>query len=229
MTLQVDVPAIDASGVARRFGRRWAVAGVSLRVAPGTRLMVTGRNGSGKSTLLRVLATASRLDQGTARIAGFDLATERAAVRRNVALLGHHSYLYEALTARENLEIARRFLGAPADRVDALLAEVGLLGRADEPVLVFSAGMRKRLALARALLQDARVLLLDEPYGELDPAGFALLDRVLDEQRRRGVTVLLATHLLDHGRALCDEAIALEEGRLVWSGPAALLPEPGAA
>ena len=228
MTLQVDMPAIDASGVARRFGRRWAVAGVSLRVAPGTRLMVTGRNGSGKSTLLRVLATASRLDQGTARIAGFDLATERAAVRRQVALLGHHSYLYEALTARENLEIARRFLGAPADRVDALLAEVGLLARADEPVLVFSAGMRKRLALARALLQDARVLLLDEPYGELDPAGFALLDRVLDEQRRRGVTVLLATHLLDHGRALCDEAIALEEGRLIWSGPAALLPEPAA-
>ena len=229
MTLQADTPAIDASGVARRFGRRWAVAGVSLRVAPGTRLMVTGRNGSGKSTLLRMLSTASRLDQGTARIAGFDLATERAAVRRNVALLGHHSYVYEALTARENLEIARRFLGAPADRVDALLAEVGLLGRADEPVLVFSAGMRKRLALARALLQDARVLLLDEPYGELDPAGFALLDRVLDEQRRRGVTVLLATHLLDHGRALCDEAIALEEGRLVWSGPAALLPEPGVA
>ena len=229
MTLPVEVPAIDASGVARRFGRRWAVAGVSLRVAPGTRLMVTGRNGSGKSTLLRVLATASRLDQGTARIAGFDLATERAAVRRNVALLGHHSYLYEALTARENLEIARRFLDAPVDRVDALLAEVGLLARADDPVLVFSAGMRKRLALARALLQDARVLLLDEPYGELDPAGFALLDRVLDEQRRRGVTVLLATHLLDHGRALCDEAIALEEGRLIWSGPAAELPEPGAA
>ncbi len=226
MTLPVEGPAIDASGVARRFGRRWAVAGVSLRVAPGTRLMVTGRNGSGKSTLLRVLATASRLDHGEARIAGFDLRTERAAVRRNVALLGHHSYLYEALTARENLEIVRRFLGAPPDRVDALLAEVGLKARADDPVLVFSAGMRKRLALARALLQDARVLLLDEPYGELDPAGFALLDRVLDEQKRRGVTVLLATHLLDHGRALCDEAIALDEGRLVWSGPAAQLPEP---
>jgi heme exporter protein A len=228
MTPQVEVPAIDASEVARRFGRRWAVAGVSLRVAAGTRLMVTGRNGSGKSTLLRVLSTASRLDQGHARIAGFDLATERAAVRRNVALLGHHSYLYEALTARENLEIARRFLGAPADRVDALLAEVGLDTRADDPVLAFSAGMRKRLSLARALLQDARVLLLDEPYGELDPAGFALLDRVLDDQRRRGVTVLLATHLLDHGRALCDEAIALEEGRLIWSGPASLLPEPAA-
>lgn len=229
MTPQDEVPAIDANGVARRFGRRWAVAGVSLRVRPGTRLMVTGRNGSGKSTLLRVLATASRLDQGEARIAGFDLRTERQAVRRQVALLGHHSYQYEALTARENLEIARRFLGAPVERVDALLAEVGLRERADEPVLVFSAGMRKRLALARALLQDARVLLLDEPYGELDPAGFALLDRVLDEQKRRGVTVLLATHLLDHGRALCDEAIALDDGRVVWSGSARELPDPGAA
>lgn len=226
MAPPAEVPAIDASGVARRFGRRWAVAGVSFRVAAGTRLMVTGRNGSGKSTLLRVLATASRLDQGQARVAGFDLASERQAVRRNVALLGHHSYLYEALSARENLEVARRFLGAPADRVDALLSEVGLAARADDPVLVFSAGMRKRLALARALLQDARVLLLDEPYGELDPAGFALLDRVLDEQKRRGVTVLLATHLLDHGRALCDEAITLEDGRLVWSGPASRLPEP---
>lgn len=229
MTQQDETPAVDAAGVARRFGRRWAVAGVSLRVRAGTRLMVTGRNGSGKSTLLRVLATASRLDQGEARVAGFDLRTQRAEVRRRVALLGHHSYLYEALSARENLDVVRRFVGAPAERVDALLAEVGLSARADDPVLVFSAGMRKRLALARALLQDARVLLLDEPYGELDPAGFALLDRVLDEQKRRGVTVLLATHLLEHGRALCDEAVALEDGRVTWAGPARDLPEPGAA
>lgn len=222
-------PAIDATDVARRFGRRWAVAGVSLRVPRGTRLMLTGRNGSGKSTLLRVLATASRIDHGEARIEGFDLRRERDEVRRRVALLGHHSHLYEALSARENLEIVRRFLGAPAERVAAALAEVGLAERADDPVLVFSAGMRKRLALARALLQDARVLLLDEPYGELDPAGFALLDRTLDEQKRRGVTVVLATHLLAHGRELCDEAVALDDGRVVWSGPARDLPEPGAA
>jgi heme exporter protein A len=229
MTAPGEVPAIEASGVARRYGRRWALAGVSLRVPAGTRLMVTGRNGSGKSTLLRVLATAVRFDQGTARIAGFDLRTQRTEVRRQVALLGHHSYQYEALTARENLEIAARFLGAPADRIEALLSEVGLAARADDPVAIYSAGMRKRLALARALLQDARVLLLDEPYGELDPAGFALLDRVLGEQKRRGVTVLLATHLLEHGRALCDQAIALEDGRLTWEGPARDLPEPGAA
>jgi heme exporter protein A len=221
------LPAIETSHLGRRFGRRWALAEVSLQVAAGARVMVTGRNGSGKSTLLRVLATASRVDRGTARVAGHDVKQERAQVRRRVALLGHHSYLYEVLSARDNLLVAARFLGAPGERVEALLGQVGLAARADEPVSVFSAGMRKRLALARALLQDAEVLLLDEPYGELDPPGFALLDGVLDDQRARGVTVLLATHLLEHGRDRCDQAITLDEGRLVWSGPAAELPVGG--
>lgn len=220
-------PAVETADLGRRFGRRWALAQVTLAVPAGARVMVTGRNGSGKSTLLRVLATASRVDRGSARVAGHDVRRERAQVRRRVALLGHHSYLYEALSARDNLMAAARFLGSPAERVEALLERVGLAARAEDPVSVFSAGMRKRLSLARALLQDADVLLLDEPYGELDPAGFALLDRVLEEQRARGATVLLATHLLEHGRELCDQAIALDEGRLVWSGPAADLPAPG--
>lgn len=221
--------AVETQDLGRRFGRRWALAGVTLAVPVGARVMVTGRNGSGKSTLLRVLATASRVDHGSAVVAGFDVKRQRAQVRRRVALLGHHSYLYEAFSARDNLAAAARFLDVPADRVDALLERVGLAARAEDPVSVFSAGMRKRLSLARALIQDASVLLLDEPYGELDPAGFALLDRVLDEQRARGATVLLATHLLEHGRELCDQAMALEEGRLVWSGPAADLPPPGAS
>jgi heme exporter protein A len=223
-----DIPAVDARGLGRRFGRRWALADVSFEVPAGRRVMVTGRNGSGKSTLLRVLATASRLDRGQAWVAGLDIGRERARVRRKVALLGHHAYLYESLSARDNLTVVARFLGSSPDRVESLLERVGLTGRADDPVSVYSAGMRKRLSLARALLQDAEVLLLDEPYGELDPAGFDLLDRVLDEQRARRTTVLLATHLLEHGRQLCDDAIALDDGRLVWSGAAADLPAPGA-
>lgn len=218
------LPAIETTGLGRRFGRRWALAEVTLAIPAGARVMVTGRNGSGKSTLLRVLGTASRVDRGTARVAGHDVKTARAQVRRQVALLGHHSYLYEMLSARDNLMVAARFLGAAEERVDALLAQVGLAARAHDPVSIFSAGMRKRLALARALLQDASVLLLDEPYGELDPPGFALLDGVLDDQRARGATVLVATHLLEHGRDRCDLAITLDEGRLVWSGPAADLP-----
>ena len=220
--------AIEASDLGRRYGRRWALAEVSLAVRPGSRLMVTGRNGSGKSTLLRGLATAARADRGTARVAGHDIRSERVEVRRRVALLGHESFLYDALSARQNLEVAAGFLPPGAgERVGPLLADFGLADRADDPVSAFSAGMRKRLALARVLLQEPEVALLDEPYGELDRPGFRLLDRALDALKGRGATVLLATHLLEHGREGCDEAIVLEAGRLAWSGPARDLPEPG--
>ena len=190
----------------------------------GSRLLVAGRNGSGKSTLLRVLATAARADRGTARVAGHDIRSARAQVREHVAFLGHHSYLYEALSVRENLAVAAGFLGRDAEqRAPDLLRTVGLAERAGDPVSTLSAGMRKRLALARALLQEAEVYLLDEPYGELDPPGFRLLDDVMDELKARGATVLLASHLLERGRERCDQAIVLEEGRLAWSGPASEL------
>jgi heme exporter protein A len=223
--------AVEAAGLCRRYGRRWALRDVSLAVPRGSVVMLAGRNGSGKSTLLRVLATAIRADHGTARVAGHDVRAERHEVRKRVALLDHHSYHYEALTAHENLKIAASFLGRAADdaRVGALLARVGLATRADDPVSTFSAGMRKRLALARVLLQDAAVALLDEPYGELDPPGFHLLDHVIGELRRAGATVLMATHLLDRGRALCDQALVLAEGRVAWTGPAADVPEDAGA
>ena len=218
----MTVLAVETIGLSRRYGRRWALSDVSLGVPAGSVVMLAGRNGSGKSTLLRVLATALRPDYGSARVAGHDVRRERDLVRRKVALLAHHSFHYEALTARENLVIAASFLGRPCD--PSLLARVGLEARADDPVSSFSAGMRKRLALARVLLQDAAIVLLDEPYGELDPPGFALLDSVISELRARAATVIMATHLVDRGRALCDHALLLEEGRLAWSGPAAQMP-----
>ena len=214
--------AVETTGLSRRYGRRWALSDVSLAVPEGSIVMLAGRNGSGKSTLLRVLATALRPDHGSARVGGHDIRSERDLVRRKAALLGHHSFHYEALSARENLEVAASFLGRPYR--EELLARVGLATRADDPVLSFSAGMRKRLALARVLLQDASVVLLDEPYGELDPPGFALLDGVIDELRARGSSVIMATHLVEHGQRLCDHALLLEEGRLVWSGPAGEMP-----
>jgi heme exporter protein A len=221
------VPAIESTGLCRRYGRLWALIDVNLRIPAGRVVMLTGRNGSGKSTLLSVLSTALRIDRGGARILGHDLRHDVEAVRRRIALLSHHSHLYEALTARENLEIVARFLdGGRADRpsVDSLLDEVGLLRRAGDAVATFSAGMRKRLSIARVLLQDAAVVMLDEPHSALDVPGFALVDRLLDRLRQRGVTVLMATHLLDHGAALCDEALLLEEGRLVWSGEPSQVP-----
>ena len=225
-TAAAPVAAVEAWGLCRRYGRRWALAEVGFSVPRGALVMVTGRNGSGKSTLLRVLSTAIRADRGRARVLGHDLDTGREGVRRALALLGHHTHLYEALSARQNLEIAARFLGkdASASALRERLDEVGLAERADDAVSTFSAGMRQRLALARTLLPDRAVVLLDEPYGHLDPPGFALVDRTLERLRARGATVLMATHLLERGSALCDRALLLEQGRLVWAGPAAELP-----
>ncbi|MFI5184000.1 MAG: heme ABC exporter ATP-binding protein CcmA [Vicinamibacteria bacterium] len=224
----VDQPplAVDASGLCRRYGRRWALVDVSLQVPSGTVVMVTGRNGSGKSTLLRVLSTAIRADRGTARVAGFDLRTGTQRVREQVALLSHSSYLYEALSALENMQATARFLGRDSRReaLLPLLDEVELAHRADDNVETFSAGMRKRLSLARTLLPQASVVLLDEPYGQLDPPGFRLVDSLLDRLRRQGATVLMATHLLERGSELCDLGAILEEGRLQWFGPAGELP-----
>lgn len=207
----------------RRFGPRWALVNVDVSVPRGSALLVAGRNGSGKSTLFRVLATLIRPDRGSTRILGLDPRTDLFSARHRVALLSHSSNHYEALTALENLLVAARFLGRPVERAALLrnLAEVGLAERADDPVTNFSAGMRKRLTLARTLLQEADIVFLDEPYGQLDPPGFRLIDEVVARLRSGGTTVLIATHLLERGAALCDHGLVLESGRVVWSGPAA--------
>jgi heme exporter protein A len=223
------VAAVEALGVCRRYGRRWALNDVGFRVEAGRAVMIAGRNGSGKSTLLRVVATAIRPDRGQVRVLGHDVQRGREEVRRHVALLGHQSHLYTALSALENLQVAARFLDADTRRARllAVLERVALAERADDAVATFSAGMRKRLSLAHVLMQEPSVLLLDEPYGELDPPGFRLVDRLLEDLKARGATVLMATHLLDRGAALCDVGLVLEGGRLAWQGAARDLPREG--
>ena len=218
--------AVAAADICRRYGRRWALAEVSFEIPEGALVMVAGRNGSGKSTLLRILATAIRADRGTVRILGLDAKGERERVRQSVALLGHRTHLYEPLSALENLAVAARFLGRDAQRKSLLarLEEVGLGDRGDDPLHAFSAGMRQRLAIAFVLQQEPRVVLLDEPYGHLDPPGFLLVDGLLLRLRRQGSTVVMATHLVNRGRNLCDGALLLDGGRLTYAGTAAGLP-----
>lgn len=218
--------AVAVQALSRRYGRRFALVDVSFTVAVGRTVMLAGRNGSGKSTLLRVLATALRPDLGKVRVLGHDVQAESDLVRTRTALLGHHTGLYEPLSALENLALHARLLGGDASRRRLLegLREVGLAERADDPVQAFSAGMRQRLALARVLLKDAEVVLLDEPYGHLDPPGFRLVDSLLATLRARGRTVLMATHLVARGRVTCDEALLLEAGRLVFAGPVGQMP-----
>jgi heme exporter protein A len=212
----VPEAAISARGLCRRFGPRWALAEISFTVPHGARALLLGPNGSGKSTLLRVLATALRADRGTALVAGHDLSRAQEEIRRVSALLAHSSFLYESLSALQNLEVAARFLGRPAARSDLLtvLERVGLAERAADAPATFSAGMKRRLSLARLLLQRPAIAFLDEPYAQLDSDGAAFVDRLLDDFRRDGVTVLMATHQGDHAGAAADLTLRLAAGRL---------------
>jgi heme exporter protein A len=211
--------AIDTTHLARRYGRRWAISDISLQIPAGSVTMVAGRNGSGKSTLFRILSTAIRPDHGAGTILGFDLLRHREDIRRSMALLAHANYLYESLTAKENLEVAADHLGCSRSAVSSLLERVALAPRADDPVSTFSAGMRKRVSFARVLLQEPRLVFLDEPYAQLDPAGFDLVDSVVSELKASGVTVLIATHQLERTAALCDLALHLSDGRVESFGP----------
>ncbi len=216
-------PALQARGLARRLGGRWAVSGVSLSLRAGEALLVAGRNGSGKSTLLRLLAGALRADWGEVLVEGRG---GRAALLARSALLGHASATYEPLTALENLALFARLLGLPSDRRSLLarLDEVGLTAaQADAAVETFSAGMHQRLALARLLLQRPAVALLDEPHSALDPEGLRLVDSSIERLKRSGAAVVLASHDLPRACAVCERAVLLEAGRIQWSGPPAEL------
>ena len=213
--MTVDALAIDAQHVARRFGRRWALVDVSFQLRRGAVLMLAGHNGSGKTTLLRVLSTLLRPDMGHATVAGFDVAKQREELRPKIALLSHQSYLYESLSAAENLDLIARFCGAPPPTAALLLERVGLKDRANDAVATFSAGMRKRLSFARVLLQKPEIVFLDEPYGQLDPQGFVLVDDVIQELKRTGTTIVVATHQVEHVVSYADEKVTLQAGRVV--------------
>jgi heme exporter protein A len=212
-----SAPALALHDVSKRYGRRWALARLTYTLPPGRSLLLTGHNGSGKTTLLRLVATALSPTAGRVEVLGRDAVQQRDAVRRDVALLSHASFLYEDLTAQQNLMVLARLLGvdAPKDAADALLNRVGLTRRTDSPVRGFSAGMRKRLAIARLLMKAPQLALLDEPFGELDPAGIQDMEGVIAELKSQGTTVVLATHLIEQGLSLCEERLHLQDGRAV--------------
>jgi heme exporter protein A len=207
--------AIAARGLSKRFGPVMALEGVDLDVPCGTTLAVLGPNGAGKSTLLRLLAGLARPTGGSLQIG--DPRERRPAARGRVGYVGHATFLYPALTARENLVLAGRLYGVadPAARADALLAEQGLGGVAGRMAGEFSRGMAQRLAIARGLVHDPAVVLLDEPFGGLDRSSAAHLAERLRGLRQQGRTVVLVTHELSHVSALADAALVLARGRVV--------------
>lgn len=209
-----EAPAILLRDLSRRWGRERVLRGISLEVAPGRVVALHGHNGSGKTTLLRVLATRLRPSGGEARVLGFDVVKEGPRVRERIAYLSVHGGSYGALTARENLRLAATLLGAPPGRIDAALARVGLEPHADRLARVFSSGMKRRLGLARLVLADAPLWLLDEPYASLDEDGRELVDALLREARAEGRTVLLASHQPERVAPLVDAVLEIDGGRL---------------
>lgn len=209
--------AVEAIDISKRFGSRWALARLSFTLLAGRSLLLTGHNGSGKTTLLRLISTATFPTAGTLKVLGFHSKDERAALRPSVALVSHASFHYEDLTAAQNLTLSAKLLGVQdaAEQVGRLLERMGLSGRADSPVRQFSAGMRKRLAIARLLMKAPKVALLDEPFGELDPAGILQMEGLIRELQGQGTSVVLATHLIEQGRSLTQERLHLEGGRRV--------------
>lgn len=178
-------PVLAAHEVTRRFGHRRVLSGVNLTLRPGEGLLLVGPNGAGKTTLLRVLAGLLRTSAG------------RVERRGRVGMVAHASMLYDALTARENLRFfARLYSEGASQRVDPLLERMGLSARADDRVGAFSRGMTQRLAIARALLPDPDILLLDEPLTGLDDASSEKVLAVLGELRQRGCALVIASHQL---------------------------------
>jgi heme exporter protein A len=211
-------PAIALEGVTRRYGERPALDRVTVSVAAGQTLGVFGSNGAGKTTLLRVLATLLRPHEGSARVLGHELPREAWKLRGHVGYLGHEPLLYRDLTARENLRFHARLHGVPLARVAELIDAVALARRADEPLSNLSRGMVQRVAVARAVLHDPALLLLDEPRANLDPAAAAMLEPLIG--RSSGRTRVLVTHDVEGGLAESDIALGLRRGRPEITGRA---------
>jgi heme exporter protein A len=211
-------------GAVRRYGGLPVLRGVDLDVERGESVALFGPNGAGKTTLLRTLAGLLRADSGSVSVLGRALPAD-AALRRRIGYLGHESFLYRDLDARENLAYYARLFGVPASRIDVLLGEVGLAAVSARRVSAYSRGMLQRLALARAVLHEPELLLLDEPLTGLDPEGVELFARLLGVLRGRGVTVLMATHDIERALAVATRAVVLGRGRIVWDSGAGPLPD----
>jgi heme exporter protein A len=215
--------ALELRGLGRRYGERPALQDVTLTLDAGQTLVVFGPNGAGKTTLLRVLAGLLRPHAGEVRVLGARLPDEGWRARGRVGLLTHEPLLYRELSARENLRFHARLHGVAPARVDEALEAVRLRLRADDPIAELSRGMVQRAAVARAVLHDPALLLLDEPLANLDPAAAAVLEPLIG--RSSGRTRVVTSHDPAGGLAEADVALGLRGGRVALLAPVAEVDE----
>jgi ABC-2 type transport system ATP-binding protein len=209
-------PAIQTAGLGKRFGDRTALDGVDLEVPRGVAFGFLGANGAGKTTLIRLLLGLAEPTAGTIRVLGH---ADRATALARVGAIVEEPRFHAHLTGRENLHVhAAARPPEAAARIDGALARVGLTARADDRVKTYSLGMRQRLGVARCLLADPELLILDEPMNGLDPAGIQEFRGLIRELVGEGRTVLLSSHLLDEVEKTCDVAAIVDQGRIVAQG-----------
>jgi ABC-2 type transport system ATP-binding protein len=211
--------AVETKGLTKRFGDRAAVNGVDLRVPAATSFGFLGPNGAGKTTLIRTLLGLTRPSGGSWRLLGRPMPQERPAALRRVGAIVEEPRFHPHLTGRENLRVvAAAREPAAAGRIPGALERVGLTARADERVAKYSMGMRQRLGVARCLLADPQLLILDEPMNGLDPAGIQEFREMMANLVREGRTVFLSSHLLDEVEKTCEQVAIIDRGRILMQG-----------
>ncbi|HHC08209.1 MAG TPA: ABC transporter ATP-binding protein [Actinobacteria bacterium] len=218
----MSVPLVTARGLVKRFGDFVAVDGIDFEIAAGEAFGFLGPNGAGKTSTMRMIAATSPLDGGELRVLGLDPAAEGSAIRARIGVVPQEDNLDMELTVAENLYIYGRYFDLPRRvirrRIDELLDFAQLAERRDARVESLSGGMKRRLTIARGLMNDPELVLLDEPTTGLDPqARHALWDR-LYRLKRRGVTLIITTHYMDEAEQLCDRLVVMDRGRIVAEG-----------
>jgi heme exporter protein A len=217
-----DTLALDSKEIEKKFGYSYAVRNITLQVRRGEFVALFGSNGAGKTTFLKVAAGLMRPTKGSLSIEGFDVGTDAEETRRRIGFLSHNTFVYRDLSPLENLKFFCRLYGVSdsEDRLLGLLKRVDLAQRAREPVRAFSRGLQQRVGIARALLHDPSLILLDEPYTGLDAKAAQTLNDILDEAARSGKTIILTTHDIDQGLRAATRALILDRGKIVHDGPA---------
>src|SRR5437763_2331396 len=217
-----STPVIDVEALEKRYGEVHAVRGVSFAIWPGTCVGLLGPNGAGKTTTMRMIMALVRPTAGRLRLFGEAPAALGRAMRERVGLVPQEDNLDPDLSVRQNLEVYGRYFGRPpaqvAERVPKLLAFMQLAERSDAKVMQLSGGMRRRLIIARALIADPELIILDEPTTGLDPQARVLIWRRLLDLKRAGKTLLLTTHYMDEAQRLCDRIIIIDGGKVLDEG-----------
>lgn len=217
--MQIPGPVISARGIAKNFGAHVALKNIDLELGKGQSLVIIGPNGAGKTTLLKVLSGTIAPTQGTLLIQGVDIKKDPMAVRKMIGVISHETYLYDELTARENLEFFGKMYGIQKDvlekRIDELLLMTGLDERADDRAGSFSRGMKQRLSIIRSLLHRPAILLMDEPYTGLDQQAADAFEAVLRLLDTDMTTKIMVSHDTERAFEMSDRIIIMDKGRMV--------------